>query len=182
MAHRRLTLPLIKGGIESTATLAPWIAGDFSSCFRRALSETPDVRTPGQPRLPWTPSKDLDKRKHYFKRMDHLRQMLEDERSKEILAEKKFPEFGPGDVLHLKLLVPENKRKEEKFSGVCIAMKNKSLRTTFTLRKTFPGGVGVERIFPLHSPNILEIKVVGKKRIRRAKLYHLEKKAKETQV
>ena len=86
------------------------------------------------------------------------------------------PTFGPGDLLELKLSVPENKRRATIFKGICIARRNRGWRTSFTLRNFIGNSGGIERSFPLYSPHVLEIKVLkvaGRKKYRRAKLYFL---------
>ena len=86
---------------------------------------------------------------------------------------KDLPLFGPGDTVRVHLKVVEGERERiQVFEGVVIARANGGLRETFTVRK-ISGGVGVERIFPLHSPMIAKIEVVRRGRVRRAKLYYL---------
>jgi large subunit ribosomal protein L19 len=76
-------------------------------------------------------------------------QTLEDERQAALAAELQRPDFGPGDMIELRLSVPENKRRVTVFKGLCIAKRNRSVRTTFTLRNLFGASGGVERTFPL---------------------------------
>jgi large subunit ribosomal protein L19 len=76
-------------------------------------------------------------------------QTLESEREGALAAELKRPDFSPGDLIELKLSVPENKRRVTVFKGICIARRNRSLRTSFTLRNLFGASGGVERTFPL---------------------------------
>ena len=84
-----------------------------------------------------------------------------------------IPAFRPGDTLRVNVRVREgDKERIQAFEGVCIARKNGGVSETFTVRK-ISGGVGVERIFPLHSPSIESIVVVRQGRVRRAKLYYL---------
>jgi ribosomal protein L19 len=71
--------------------------------------------------------------------------------------------------------VPENKRRVSIVKGVVIARRNAGLNSTFRIRRLV-AGVGVESMFPLYSPNLREIKVVDKKKVRRAKLYYLRDK------
>ncbi|HHU83065.1 MAG TPA: 50S ribosomal protein L19 [Firmicutes bacterium] len=90
---------------------------------------------------------------------------------------KDLPEFIPGDTVRVHLKVVEGERERiQVFEGVVIARANGGLKETFTVRK-ISGGVGVERIFPLHSPMISKIEVVRRGRVRRAKLYYLRKRA-----
>ena len=90
---------------------------------------------------------------------------------------KDLPEFGPGDTVRVHLKVVEGERKRiQVFEGVVIARANGGLRETFTVRK-ISGGIGVERVFPLHSPMIAKIEVVRRGRVRRAKLYYLRKRS-----
>lgn len=85
-----------------------------------------------------------------------------------------IPEFKSGDTLNIGVKVVEgNKSRVQNFEGVVIAISSGGgLDKTFTIRK-ISNGIGVERIFPLNSPNIESIKVVKKGRVRRAKLYYL---------
>ena len=83
------------------------------------------------------------------------------------------PEFSPGDTLRVNVRVREGEKERiQAFEGVCIARKHGGISETFTVRKV-SGGVGVERIFPFHSPSIDSITVVRMGRVRRAKLYYL---------
>ncbi len=83
------------------------------------------------------------------------------------------PEFAPGDTVRIHVKVKEgDKERIQIFQGVIIARRGGGTRETFTARK-MSGGVGVERIFPLHSPSIDRIEVVRRGKVRRAKLYYL---------
>lgn len=84
-----------------------------------------------------------------------------------------IPEFRPGDTVKVYLKVVEGTRERiQVFEGVVIARKGGGLRETFTVRK-ISYGIGVERVFPVHSPRIDKIEVVKKGRVRRAKLYYI---------
>ena len=86
---------------------------------------------------------------------------------------KKIPEFRPGDTLRVGVKVVEGERTRiQNFEGVCIARANKGLGSSFTVRK-ISFGEGVERVFPLYSPNVESIEVVRRGAVRRAKLYYL---------
>ena len=88
-------------------------------------------------------------------------------------AAKALPEFRPGDTLKVGVKVVEGDRtRVQNFEGVCIARSNKGMGSNFTVRK-MSFGEGVERVFPLYSPNIDSITVVRKGAVRRAKLYYL---------
>ncbi|MGI9594828.1 MAG: 50S ribosomal protein L19 [Acidimicrobiales bacterium] len=83
------------------------------------------------------------------------------------------PEFGPGDNVKVHVKVVEgNRERVQVFQGVVIARKGEGLRETFTVRKV-SFGVGVERIFPIHSPVLEKIERVSRGDVRRAKLYYL---------
>ncbi|OIN97895.1 50S ribosomal protein L19 [Candidatus Desantisbacteria bacterium CG1_02_38_46] len=91
---------------------------------------------------------------------------------------KDIPEFVPGDEVKVHLRIPEGEKERiQIYEGTVIARKHGSLRETFTVRK-ISYGVGVERIFPLHSPMIAKIEIAKKGDVRRAKLYYLRKKKK----
>ena len=86
---------------------------------------------------------------------------------------KKIPEFRPGDTLRVGVKVVEGERTRiQNFEGVCIARANRGLGSSFTVRK-ISFGEGVERVFPLYSPNVESIEVVRRGAVRRAKLYYL---------
>lgn len=86
---------------------------------------------------------------------------------------KDTPLFGPGDTLRVNVRVREGEKERiQVFEGVCIARKNGGISETFTVRKV-SSGIGVERVFPLHSPSVDSIVVVRRGQVRRAKLYYL---------
>ncbi|MBV6520565.1 MAG: 50S ribosomal protein L19 [Gemmatimonadaceae bacterium] len=85
----------------------------------------------------------------------------------------KIPPFRAGDTLRVSVRVREgDKERLQAFEGVCIARRGSGVSATFTVRK-ISNGVGVERIFPVHSPLLADIVVVRRGRVRRAKLYYL---------
>jgi large subunit ribosomal protein L19 len=90
---------------------------------------------------------------------------------------KDLPEFRPGDTVRVNVRLKEGEGEKEKerlqaFEGVVISKKGRASGATFTVRRV-SFGVGIERIFPLHSPSISSIVVVGKGKVRRARLYYL---------
>jgi large subunit ribosomal protein L19 len=88
-------------------------------------------------------------------------------------AAKEVPSFRPGDTVRVGVKVIEGERSRvQMYEGVCIARANKGIGSNFTVRK-MSFGEGVERVFPLYSPNIDSITVVRKGVVRRAKLYYL---------
>ena len=92
---------------------------------------------------------------------------------KQILSEKKIPDFYPGDVVKVGVRITEGKKERiQYFEGVCIAKKNRDLNSSFTVRK-ISFGEGVERTFPLYGTLIDSIKVIRSGKVRRAKLYYL---------
>lgn len=88
-----------------------------------------------------------------------------------------LPDFRPGDTVKVLVRVREgDKERLQAFEGVCIGRRGAGISETFTVRKV-SAGVGVERIFPLHSPSIAEVELVRRGRVRRAKLYYLRRLA-----
>src|SRR4051794_2626393 len=86
---------------------------------------------------------------------------------------KTIPDFQPGDTLIVNVKVKEGERSRvQAYEGVCIARSGGGLHESFTVRK-ISYGEGVERVFPLYSPNVDSIKVVRRGAVRRAKLYYL---------
>jgi len=92
---------------------------------------------------------------------------------KKILADKKIPEFFPGDVVKVGVRITEGKKERiQYFEGVCIAKKNRDINSSFTVRK-ISFGEGVERTFPLYGTLIDTITLIRSGKVRRAKLYYL---------
>lgn len=86
---------------------------------------------------------------------------------------EQVPDFSPGDTIKVQVRVIEGeKERQQAFQGVVIARKRSGSHETFTVRK-ISDGVGIERVFPLHSPNVQSIEIVRRGRVRRAKLTYL---------
>src|SRR3546814_16816602 len=103
----------------------------------------------------------------------NLSQALEAEQIAKFNEAKKIPEFRAGDTLRVGVRVVEGERTRiQNYEGVCIARSNTGFGSSFTVRK-ISFGEGVERVFPLYSPNIESIDVVRRGVVRRAKLYYL---------
>ena len=102
-----------------------------------------------------------------------LIQELEAEAIAAFNESKSIPDFRPGDTLRVGVRVVEGERtRVQNFEGVCIARSNRAINSNFTVRK-MSFGEGVERVFPLYSPNVESITVVRRGVVRRAKLYYL---------
>jgi large subunit ribosomal protein L19 len=102
-----------------------------------------------------------------------LIQELEAEAIAAFSETKSIPEFRPGDTLRVGVRVVEGERtRVQNYEGVCIARSNRGINSNFTVRK-MSFGEGVERVFPLYSPNVESIEVVRRGVVRRAKLYYL---------
>lgn len=98
---------------------------------------------------------------------------IEKEQIEKLMSGKNLPDFKAGDTLKVHTKVKEGDRERiQIYEGVCIARKNDGLNSSFTVRK-ISFGEGVERVFPLYSPNVAKIEVSRIGRIRRAKLYFL---------
>lgn len=94
------------------------------------------------------------------------------------IAEKTIPEFRAGDTLRLAVTIKEgNKSRVQAYEGVCIARRGQGTGETVTVRKIGANGVGIERIFPIYTDSINEIKVIRRGRVRRAKLFYLRELA-----
>ena len=88
-----------------------------------------------------------------------------------------LPKFRPGDVIRVHFRVVEgDKERIQDFEGIVISRRGGGLKETFTVRK-ISNGVGVERIFPIHSPRIAKIELVRSGKVRRAKLFYLRELA-----
>ena len=99
--------------------------------------------------------------------MDALKVMAADSMKENV------PEFGIGDVVRVDVKIREGERERiQAFEGTVIAKRGSGVTQTFTVRRV-AYGVGVERVFPLHSPNVADVKVVRYGKVRRSKLYYL---------
>jgi large subunit ribosomal protein L19 len=86
-----------------------------------------------------------------------------------------FPDFQPGDTIKVMVRVREGEKERlQAFEGLCMGKRGGGINETFRVRKV-SAGVGVERVFPLHSPSLASIEVIRRGRVRRAKLYYLRK-------
>ena len=100
--------------------------------------------------------------------MGNIIQELESE-----FIKQDVPQFSPGDTVTVFVKVVEGERERlQAFEGVVIARRNRGMNSSFTVRKV-SNGEGVERVFPLHSPNVARIEVKRRGVVRRAKLYYL---------
>ena len=103
----------------------------------------------------------------------NLIQTLEQEAIADLSEKKDIPKFRAGDTIKVGVKVIEGERSRVQFyEGVCIARNNRGMGSNFTVRK-MSFGEGVERVFPLYSPNVDSIEVIRKGVVRRAKLYYL---------
>jgi large subunit ribosomal protein L19 len=103
----------------------------------------------------------------------NLIDQLAQEQIAKLTADRAVPDFAPGDTLRVNVKVVEGDRSRvQAYEGVCIARSNAGLNSSFTVRK-ISYGEGVERVFPLYSPNVVKIEVVRRGDVRRAKLYYL---------
>ncbi|HEV2386365.1 MAG TPA: 50S ribosomal protein L19 [Candidatus Acidoferrales bacterium] len=97
------------------------------------------------------------------------------EKAQHALLRNDLPEFGPGDTIRVHVRLHEGEAEKERiqpFEGVVIARRGRLASATFTVRRV-SYGIGIERIFPVHSPVISQIEVISRGRVRRAKLYYL---------
>ena len=93
------------------------------------------------------------------------------------IENKNVPQFRAGDTVRVAVEIKEGeKTRIQNFEGVCIAIRGEGVGRTFTVRKMGANNIGVERIFPLYSDSIKDIKVVRRGRVRRAKLYYLRER------
>lgn len=100
-----------------------------------------------------------------------IAEILKDQLKEEI------PKFNPGDTVRVKVKIVEGKRtRHQSIEGIVIRKRGADLSATFTIRRV-SHEVGLEQTFPLHSPNIEEIKIVSEGKVRRSKLYYLRKRS-----
>ena len=108
--------------------------------------------------------------------MNNLVEKFEKKQIAKLTSKKNIPAFRPGDTLRVTIKIVEGERSRlQVYEGLCIARKNNSINSKFTVRK-ISHGEGVERVFPLFSPIIDKIEVIKKGHVKRAKLYYLRKR------
>ena len=108
--------------------------------------------------------------------MNNLVEKFEKKQIAKLTSKKNIPTFRPGDTLRVTIKIDEGERSRlQVYEGLCIARKNNSINSKFTVRKV-SHGEGVERVFPLFSPIIDKIEVIKKGDVKRAKLYYLRKR------
>ena len=108
--------------------------------------------------------------------MNNLLETFEKKQIERLTGKKRIPTFRPGDTLKVTIRITEgDKSRLQAFEGMCIARKNNSVNSNFTVRK-LSHGEGVERVFPLFSPIIDKIEVIRKGDVKRAKLYYLRER------
>lgn len=105
--------------------------------------------------------------------MSKLMKEIEKEQIEKLLQDKKIPDFKAGDSLKVHTKVVEGDRTRiQVYEGVCIGRRNDGVNSSFTVRK-ISFGEGVERVFPLYSPNVSKIEIAKIGKVRRSKLYYL---------
>ena len=108
--------------------------------------------------------------------MNNLVEKFEKKQISKLTSKKNIPTFRAGDTLRVTIKIVEGERSRlQVYEGLCIARKNNSINSKFTVRK-ISHGEGVERVFPLFSPIIDKIEVIKKGHVKRAKLYYLRKR------
>ncbi len=104
--------------------------------------------------------------------MSDIIKKIEDAQAKETT-----PEFRVGDTVRVHNLIKEgNRERIQMFEGICIKKQGTGTRATFTVRKT-SNGVGVEKTWPIHSPNVAKVEVIRFGKVRRAKLFYLRQRS-----
>ncbi|KAH9536879.1 hypothetical protein CY35_16G022700 [Sphagnum magellanicum] len=147
-----------------SVTTAPETEAEAQASTEESFSETTEDAVPAV----LTPKKVTPRVKDIMKILN----------SEALLAATKditLPDIRPGDVVQIRFEVPENKRRVSLLRGIVISRRNAGINTTFRIRRVM-AGVGVEIVFPLYSPNIKEMKVLSKRKVRRAKLFYLRDK------
>ena len=100
-------------------------------------------------------------------------QKFEAKQAEELTANKKIPDFRPGDEVKVMVRISEGgNERNQAFQGICIARRNKGLSSSFTVRK-ISNGEGVERVFPTFSPVVASVELIRRGDVRRAKLYYM---------
>ncbi|KAL1830022.1 hypothetical protein DCAR_0209423 [Daucus carota subsp. sativus] len=120
------------------------------------------------------PEPEIEKRKPIVKLGD-IMGILNKQAIDASVSVRPIPDLRSGDIVEIKLEVPENRRRLSIYKGIVISKQNAGIHTTIRIRRII-AGIGVEIVFPIYSPNVKEIKVVKHRKVRRARLYYLRDK------
>jgi len=123
---------------------------------------------------PFTPTRELTKRKTYFKRCKFMLENLEYEAALKVADARNFPAFRVGDLVEIKMVVPENKNMLDSFRGIITKRRNRGLGSSFAMLN-FIHGTRLERQFPLYNPNLKEMIILERRKVRRGQLTYLYK-------
>ncbi|XP_054823558.1 50S ribosomal protein L19-1, chloroplastic [Prosopis cineraria] len=149
-------------GTDNVEEIESAIVEEVQEAEAEELDSDPKVDEPKPPRKPRVRLGDI---------MGILNQRAIEASDKE----RPTPDLRTGDIVEIKLEVPENRRRLSVYKGIVISKQNAGIHTTIRIRRII-AGVGVEIVFPVYSPNIKEIKVVSHRKVRRARLYYLRDK------
>eukprot|EP01024_Parvocaulis_polyphysoides_P061798 TRINITY_DN689_c0_g1_i7.p1 TRINITY_DN689_c0_g1~~TRINITY_DN689_c0_g1_i7.p1 ORF type:complete len:257 (-),score=22.05 TRINITY_DN689_c0_g1_i7:569-1234(-) len=132
----------------------------------------PPPQKHNQPAPPWTPTRLLKKRKIQNKRMAFLMQVLNREYFEKIKTMRPRPDVEVGDVVQVDMVVPENKGREQSFRGLCVRRHRKGHQAHILLVNYFKSTGRVERLFPVYSPNITDIKILSSRQVTYKATFH----------
>ncbi|KAI4327180.1 hypothetical protein L6164_019672 [Bauhinia variegata] len=154
------------GGVESSESVEETASDSVEEVAEveaeQSLDSDPQVDEPKPPRKPRVKLGDI---------MGLLNQKAIEASNKE----RPTPDLRTGDIVEIKLEIPENRRRLSVYKGIVISKQNAGIHTTIRIRRIV-AGIGVEIVFPVYSPNVKEIKVVKHRKVRRARLYYLRDK------
>ncbi|MBF0441167.1 MAG: 50S ribosomal protein L19 [Oligoflexales bacterium] len=106
--------------------------------------------------------------------------IIADFEKKKFTENNKIPKFRTGDTVQVSYNIQEGDKKKvhtQKFEGVVIGYKRGTIDASFTVRKIGANAIGVERVFPLYSPNIVDVQVISPGKVRRSKLFYLRERS-----
>ncbi|MED6183019.1 hypothetical protein PIB30_034024 [Stylosanthes scabra] len=152
----------VEGGGEEAASASSEAVAEAETEAEAGVEEQVEEEEPKPPRKPRVKLGDI---------MGILNQRAVEAADNE----RPTPDLRTGDIVQIKLEVPENKRRLSTYKGIVISKQNAGIHTTIRIRRII-AGVGVEIVFPVYSPNIKEIKVLNHRKVRRARLYYLRDK------
>ncbi|GHP12060.1 hypothetical protein PPROV_001078700 [Pycnococcus provasolii] len=118
------------------------------------------LRYPASPAF--TPTRLMPRSRNLKVRTERMLKTIDDEYQNRMQTERPLPDFRTGDIVEVHVLTPENRNRVQIFRGMCISRRNRRSGSTFNVRGSV-GGVNVERSFPLYSPTVRDVKVVGRK-------------------
>ncbi|KAL6750433.1 translation protein SH3-like domain-containing protein [Haematococcus lacustris] len=160
------------GAASHQASVHPALLYNASLSHAMALQPVKQKLKPAE-YTPWVFSRHTSRPRGIVRRMHFMMQSLEEEQVRNMQLARPIPSFKAGDILEVRMVVPEASKKVVTYKGLCIGRYNKGIRSAFKLYNVWPDSGGFVQHIPLYMPDLLDVKVVGHRPVHRNKLYYV---------